>query len=306
MNVSAPRLIVVTRPSPVEALVQRHGTQSQAKFYLEARKQRFDRVEAQDGAVQRGLGTVLAAVPPDWRRVRVDRADLDRFVFRPDDVVLVVGQDGLVANVAKYLDGQLCIGINPDPATWDGVLCRHRPEQVPAILRWVERRDPALGYAVEPRPLVLGEREDGQRLYALNELFVGHRTHQSARYTLRLGERAERHSSSGIIACTGTGATGWARSINGQRANPVALPGPTERAIAFFVREPFPSVATGITMDGGALGDQDALRITSEMSEGGTVFGDGMEGDAVEFAVGQTLSVRVADRALQLVVAAPR
>ena len=124
MNVSAPRLIVVTRASPVEALVQRHGTQSQAKFYMAARKQRFDVVAAQDQAIQTGLATVLAAVPPDWRRVRVDRGDLDRFVFRPDDVVLVVGQDGLVANVAKYLDGQLCIGVNPDPQTWDGVLCR--------------------------------------------------------------------------------------------------------------------------------------------------------------------------------------
>ncbi len=306
MNVSAPRLIVVTRASPVEALVQRHGTQSQAKFYMAARKQRFDVVAAQDQAIQTGLATVLAAVPPDWRRVRVDRGDLDRFVFRPDDVVLVVGQDGLVANVAKYLDGQLCIGVNPDPQTWDGVLCRHRPEQVPAILRWVERRYPTLGYTIEPRPLVVGEREDGQRLYALNELFIGHRSHQSARYTLQLGDRTERQSSSGIIACTGTGATGWARSINGQRAAPVPLPNPTERAIAFFVREPFPSVATGITLDGGALRNADELRITSEMSEGGALFGDGMEGDAIEFAAGQTVAVRVADRALQLVVCNPR
>ena len=96
MNTSAPRLIVVTRPSPVEALVQRHGTQSQAKFYLESRKQRFEPVARLDASVQAGIATVLAAVPPDWRRVRVDRADLDRFVFRPDDVVLVVGQDVLL------------------------------------------------------------------------------------------------------------------------------------------------------------------------------------------------------------------
>lgn len=41
------------------------------------------------------------------------RGDLDRFLFEPDDIVLALGQDGLVANVAKYLDGQPVIGSNP-------------------------------------------------------------------------------------------------------------------------------------------------------------------------------------------------
>lgn len=304
MNVSAPRLIIVTRPSPVEALVQRHGTKSQAKFYLESRKQRFEPVAKLDASVQLGIATVMAAVPPDWRRVRVDRADLDRFVFRPDDVVLVVGQDGLVANVAKYLEGQLCIGINPDPKSWDGVLCRHAPEDVGPILRWIERRDPSLGFGIQTRPLVVGEREDGQKLYALNELFIGHRSHQSARYTLSTAGQTERHSSSGIIVCTGTGATGWARSINGQRAVPLTLPGPTDSAICFFVREPFPSVATGIALDGGTLAMGQTLNVVSEMSESGVIFGDGIETDAVEFLTGQTVSLSVADRALQLVVRA--
>jgi len=58
---------------------------------------------------------VLGAIPSDWRRARVDRADLDRFLFEPEDVVVAVGQDGLVANVAKYLTGQPVIGCNPDP-----------------------------------------------------------------------------------------------------------------------------------------------------------------------------------------------
>ncbi|MSP54196.1 MAG: hypothetical protein EXR69_01090 [Myxococcales bacterium] len=308
MKTSSPRLIIVTRPSPVEALMQRHGTKSQAKFYLESRKQRFDTVAALDASVQAGLAVALAAVPQDWRRVRVDRAELDRFVFRPDDAVMVIGQDGLVANVAKYLDGQLCIGVNPDPKSWDGVLCRHAPTRVSALLRWITVRDPAqAGFTLQPRPLVVGEREDGQKLYALNELYIGHRTHQSARYTITVtGEgptRTERHSSSGVIVCTGTGATGWARSIARQRAVPVELPGPTDSKLAFFVREPFPSVATGVDLDGGALLLGQKLTITSEMSEGGVIFGDGIEGDAVDFLSGQSVVVRVADRALQLVVA---
>jgi hypothetical protein len=32
--------------------------------------------------------------------------DLDRFLFEPDDLIVVLGQDGLVTNVAKCLNEQ--------------------------------------------------------------------------------------------------------------------------------------------------------------------------------------------------------
>ena len=52
----------------------------------------------------------------------VDRAFVPNFIFGPRDTVVALGQDGLVANVLKYLDGQLLIGVNPDAARWEGVL----------------------------------------------------------------------------------------------------------------------------------------------------------------------------------------
>ena len=70
------------------------------------------------------LAEVGASIPLDWRRGSVERGDLDRFLFEPDDLVVVVGQDGLVANVAKYLDGQPVLGLNPAPDLYDGVLVR--------------------------------------------------------------------------------------------------------------------------------------------------------------------------------------
>ena len=56
--------------------------------------------------------------------------------------------------------------------------------------------------------------DDGQQLLALNEIYVGHASHQTARYTLGVPDaRAERQASSGLIVASGTGATGWCRSM---------------------------------------------------------------------------------------------
>ena len=162
------------------------------------------------------LGPLVMAEP-----TAITRLQTQRFLFAPDDLVLIVGQDGLVANVAKYLDGQHTIGVNPDPARYDGVLCRHAPEHVEALTAQAIEGDAR--WRIEARVLAEAVCDDGQRLLALNEIFVGHVTHQSARYRLRAGDREERHSSSGVIISTGSGATGWTRSIVKQRGLELAL-----------------------------------------------------------------------------------
>lgn len=132
-------------------------------------------------------------------------------------------------------------------------------------------------------------------------LAVGHRSHQSARYRIRFTDVEERQSSSGIIVATRTGATGWARSINGERGHKLELPLPCQRALAFFVREPFPSVSTGTRVDGALVPSGEALHVVSEMDEGGVVFGDGIETDRIDFAWGTSLRVEVATERLRLV-----
>ena len=299
------RLVLITRKTPLELLLERHGTYGQARFYLESRGQSIAWAEEVHERFTAGLARVQAAVPPDERRVRLDRADLATFLFAPDDVVIVVGQDGLVPNVAKYLEGQLTIGINPDPQRYDGILCAHPPEVTPRLLDWLEARDQGQ-FQVEQRSMALVEREDGQRLLALNEVFVGHRTHQSARYRLRVGGREERQSSSGLICATGTGSTGWARSIARQRQLDLVI-GPEEARLAWLVREPFPSVSTDTDLDFGFLGPDEALEVVSEMGEDGVIFADGIEVDRLDFAVGQTARISVAPQRLHLVVpAGPR
>ena len=144
--------------------------------------------------------------------------------------------------------------------------------------------------------------DDGVTLVALNEVFVGHRSHQSARYTLAAGGRAERQSSSGLIVATGTGATGWARSI--MQASHIALElAPTAPRLGYLVREAWPSPATGTDIVAGLV-ESEPVVITSEMDDGGTIFADGIESDHLLFGWGRRVSIGVSSRRLALAVPA--
>lgn len=296
-----PRVVVVHRRTELDGLLDQHGTRGQAEFFLRTRGRTLAEVQGRHDAQAAALAAVRAAVPVDWRRGDVEREDLHRFAFEPGDVCVAVGQDGLVANLAKYLAGQVVVGVDPEPGRNAGVLVRHRAAEAARLLA-----DAAAGRAaVEHRAMVRAELDDGQALEALNEVFVGHVSHQSARYRLTApgpdgGRAAERQSSSGLIAATGTGATGWAASVHRERGRGVPpLPGPADRRLAWFVREAWPSPATGADLTAGALAGDERLEVTVE-SDALVVFGDGLEADRLTATWGQTVAVTLAARTLSL------
>jgi hypothetical protein len=230
--------------------------------------------------------------------VRIQRQDVDRFLFEPDDIVVAVGQDGLVANVAKYLHGNPVIGINPDTARNPGILVPHRPARFPELLDLTIQRQAV----IEERTMVEARLQDGQSLLAVNEIFIGHQSHQSARYELKWEAQSEKQSSSGVIVTTGTGATGWAKSIHQERNSTLDLPPPTAQRLCFFVREAWPSIATGTSLTEGDLDASEHLEIISGMENGGVIFGDGIESDYLDFDWGERAQVGVATQRLHLVV----
>ncbi|MFI8257905.1 hypothetical protein [Streptomyces filamentosus] len=298
----APRAVLVHRRTEYEELLARHGTHGQAAFFLAARGRSADEVRERHERAHRALAAVAGSVPLTWRQTRVERADLDRFLFGPEDVVVVVGQDGLVANTAKYLTGQPVVGIDADPGRNPGVLVRHRPADARRLLPHAA----GAGAPADELTMVAATTDDGQRLLALNEVYVGPPGHQTARYVLGTEDPAgaagpsETQASSGVLAGTGTGATGWLRSLWQQSSSTLGLPAPTEPRLAWFVREAWPSPATGTRRVEGLLGPREGLRLTVE-SDRLVAFGDGVESDALELTWGQSVRLTVADTRLRLV-----
>ncbi|MFE5793173.1 hypothetical protein ACFQ8C_11440 [Streptomyces sp. NPDC056503] len=295
----APRAVLVHRRTEYEELLARHGTHGQAAFFLAARGRSADEVRERHERTRQALAAVSGAVPLTWRQTRVERADLDRFLFGPEDVVVVVGQDGLVANTAKYLAGQPVVGIDADPGRNPGVLVRHRPADARRLLPYAA----GAAVAADELTMVAAATDDGQRLLALNEIYVGPPGHQTARYTLddtEGGAEPEPQASSGVLAGTGTGATGWLRSLWQQRSSGLALPAPAEPRLAWFVREAWPSPTTGTSRVEGLVGPGQGLRLTVE-SDRLVAFGDGVESDTLDLTWGQTVRLTVADTRLRLV-----
>jgi len=293
MTSLAPRVVLVTRPSEFTLLLARHATRGQAAFQLTQRAQSIDRVEAQHHTQDAALAKARAAVPSGWTMAEVNRDDLDRFLFGANDIVVAIGQDGLVANLAKYLTGQPVIGITPDPASSEAVLTRHAITALPGLLSALERN----AAQTESRTMIEAKVPNGPSLRALNEIFVGHRSHQSARYLLRQGETEEYQSSSGLIVASGTGITGWARSILTATGKTAAL-APSDARGIYLVREAWPSRTSGTTLNFGPVTAAQPLGVVSRMNTGGVIFADGIEQDFLDFDFG--VSVQIAPSAARL------
>ncbi len=306
------KVVIVTRRTELEELVARFNSVPQARFYLEHAGQAFEPIAARHEKYHAVLDAVRRAVPRGLKAQVIERAFLPQFLFDAADLVLTVGPDGLVVNVAKYLEGQPVFALNPDPGTIDGVLLPFTIDRFEAAFQQTLQGEQPL------RPVTLAEARlnDGQSLLAFNDLFIGARSHVSARYDIAQGGRRETHSSSGIIVSTGAGSTGWLQSVYaGAAAVVTALGGqvqpPPERGrlpwdtdhLMYSVREPFPSKATQTSLVFGSIDAGHPLTLRSHMADNGVIFSDGMEDDFLAFNAGSTATIGMAPNRAQLVAA---
>ncbi|MBP9886531.1 MAG: NAD+ kinase [Leptospiraceae bacterium] len=304
------KIILVIRATRLQESVQRFSSKAQAKFFVQSRGQSFDDYEKEDSNYQFARDQVAHAIPSDIKLQVIDRSFLPNFVFGPKDVVMTLGQDGLVVNTAKYLNGQPIIAVNPDPERFDGILL---PFQISTLSQAVNN---LLKGSPRIRNITMGKVElnDGQSLFAFNDFFVGAKSHISARYTIKYQGRQERHSSSGVVISTPAGSTGWMSSLFNMAKGIASFKGfniaidPTrldwdERRLIFIVREPFRSKWSGADLVAGEISEQNKIILESHMAESGVIFSDGMESDFLEFNSGTTATIGLADKMTRLVVA---
>jgi NAD kinase len=303
------KLVVVTRKTRLAELIERFNTREQARFYIEHAGGDFGEYLREDDTYRRSLEHLRRQLDGLKLKLQlVDRSLVPTFLFAESDLVVTVGQDGLVANTARYVGAQPIVAINPDPERFDGVLLPFRVEQaLPAVERTLASKA-----AVREVTLAEAKLEDGQKLVAFNDLFLGARTHVSARYRLQVAEKKEEQSSSGLLVSTGAGSTGWMSSVfnmafgvsaafGGRRGRPTQLTWEDQRLI-YVVREPFVSRHSAATLISGLLAAGNELVIESRMPSGGVIFGDGVEADFLEFNSGAMAHIHAAPQRARLVV----
>jgi len=199
----------------------------------------------------------------------------------------------------------LLVGVNPDPARWEGVLLPFTiPDMDELIPEVFAGKRPICRVTMAQATLNTGET-----LCGVNDLFIGPKTHSSARYTIRIGNRTEVHSSSGIIVSTGLGSTGWLRSVlAGGIGIASTLSGKAIKIdqarsfewdsdyLYFSVREPWPSKTSGADITFGRITADAPLLLQSHMPENGVIFSDGIESDFLRFNSGTEATICLADK----------
>ncbi|MBN2434995.1 MAG: sugar kinase [Spirochaetes bacterium] len=305
------KIVIITRKTRLDDLIARFNSVSQAKFYVEHLGADFSDYEKEHSdyiLAVRQASELLSAIG----RIHVlDREYLTNYIFGPNDVVVAIGQDGMVANTLKYLSGQSLLGVNPSPDRWDGVLLPFYVKDLPLVIPEVIR-----GQRGHREVTIAAARlNDNQELLAVNDFFIGQKSHVSSRYQIEYAGFTEAHSSSGIIVSTGLGSTGWFKSILTGAQGVVGKISGNDFTIEsnddfswdseylyYSVREPFPSNNTGTELVFGKITKQQPLKITSQMSENGVIFSDGIEKDFLEFNSGMEAVIGLSGKKGLLVV----
>jgi NAD kinase len=304
------KVVLVTRKTRLEDLIAKYLTAAQARFYVEHLGADFSDYQREHDVYLEQQHRTLQTLE-QWGRYQViERGFLPNFIFGPSDIVVALGQDGVVANSMKYLDGHPLIGINPDARRYDGILLPFGADDLAALLPEV---------AADRRPfktvtMAKATLANGQVLHAVNDLFIGARTHASAIYEIAAGGEKETQSSSGLIVSTGLGSTAWFKSIV---TGSLAIAGRFGRQIdsapyfplpwdshelQFAVREPFPSRASQTNLVYGRLTKSKHLSVRSLMPENGVIFSDGIEADRLDFNSGTEVQIALAEREGRLIV----
>lgn len=299
--------IIVKNKTRLETLIERFNTKAQAKFYIERFGGNFDDYVLEHETFHQSLQNLQTQLSKLLKNKLVERSFVSNYIFTDKNLIIVIGQDGLVANTAKYSKGIPMVAVNPDKERYDGVLL---PFDISNFMYGVEK---VLDNSFQQTTIRFAEAKlnDGQRLLAFNDLFIGASSHVSARYKISFNNKTEEQSSSGLIISTQAGSTGWLSSIFNMAYGVAGMfdknlklkrPKLKDNDLLFAVREPFQSVRTQIGITTGLLKGQNNLIIESLMPSNGVIFSDGIESDFLKFNSGTIAKIGLANETATLVI----
>jgi len=298
--------IIVKSKTRLESLIERFNTKAQAKFYIERLGGNFEEYEIEDEIFRNSLNSLQTQLSKIIKNKTIDRQYVSSYIFSKKNIIVVIGQDGLVANTAKYSDNLPIVAVNPDTERYDGVLL---PFNTSNFIQGVEN---VLTNKYNSKIMSFAEAKlnDGQRLLAFNDLFIGASSHVSARYKISFKNKTEQHSSSGIIISTSAGSTGWLSSIFNmaygvtnmfEKNRTIKQPKLKEKDLLFAVREPFKSIQTQTEMTAGIIRNN-TLTVESFMPNNGIIFSDGIEKDFLNFNSGSIATIGIAKETANIVM----
>lgn len=303
------KVIVIRDKTRLEQLIERFNSKAQAKFYLERSGEDFGFYENEHDTFYTSLRQVEKAMSTSFKHKVLFRSFLPTYMFAEGDLIVVIGQDGLVANTAKYVNGLPIVAVNPDVERYDGVLLPHQPKNfLSAIKSYVQGN-----HNSKLVTMAKATMNDGQSLLAFNDFYIGAASHISSRYNLEFGGKRESQSSSGILVSTGAGSTGWISSVfnmtnninnyfyNQKREFDFGLNWEDDKLL-FVVREPFLSKMSKIDLGYGTIAKGKTLKIESKMPTKGVIFSDGIEADFLNFNSGSIVEIGIAEEKANLIM----
>jgi NAD kinase len=321
--------IIVRSKTRLEALIERFNTKAQTKFYIESLGGNYDDYEREHEIFYASLNQLQVQLSKVIKHKTIDRTFLPSYLFNQKNIIIVIGQDGLVANTAKYSKGIPMVAVNPDKLRYDGVLLPFDPSDFIIGVEAVMSGQ----YKVRNVNFAQVKLNDGQKLLAFNDLFIGPSSHVSARYKITFNGVTEEQSSSGLIISTAAGATGWLSSIfnmaygisdvfetrvkpshksklsKSQKKSPPQaqikkhfIPNVKSDELLFAVREPFKSIRTQTSIIVGKVNKQNLLTIESLMPTQGIIFSDGIEKDFISFNSGSIATIGLASESANIVL----
>jgi NAD kinase len=311
MAITSKKIVIIKKPTRLDQLISRFNSIQQVKFYIEHIEGSFDDYEKEHSTYHNSLENLIRNIEKVARIHVIDWLQLTNYQFNPDDVIATIGQDGLVVNALKYLDEQYVVGFNSDRSRWDGSLAQFDPNEASAIIEMCLQEN------VKTKSITKGfvQLSDNQKLYAVNDFFIGVANHSSARYQISYRQKKETHSSSGVLVSTPLGRSAWMKSvITGANGIMNRIQNKESKLVEkkedewsndylyFAVREPFPSISSENNLVFGRINAKDDFSIESKMGENGIIFSDGIQSDFLGFNYSVKANFGIAEKKGRIVI----